>query len=155
VIALAVLVAAVGVQPLWKDLVSGMTKEQVAALYPTGKVMLTPTCEAKVITRYKNGGLSLVALRLGDLMAPGKDQWNRALQCQETVKASIVAKYGDPVAHAFIKEPGLLFGKDVYSFKNDSIMVTFSVERNRPFTVVEYSAIQAPKRVDPDAANNL
>lgn len=155
VLSIFLLAAVVGDQPLWKDLVPGMSKEQVEAKYPTGKVMLTPSCEAKVITRFKNGGLSLVALRFGDLMAAGRDQWNAAISCQETVKASIIEKYGAPIDQRFVKTPGSLAGKDQYTFSNDTVSVTFTVERNRPFTVVQYELVPIANQVSPDAAQNL
>ena len=154
-IILGILAAVASVQPLWKDLVPGMSKEQVQTLYPSGRVMLTSECEAKVITRYQNGGLSSVALRFGDLMGAGKNQWDRAMHCQETVKASIVEKYGDPIDSQFVKGPGSLFGKDQYLFKNNDVMIRFTIERGRPFTVVEYQLFPTSTRATPDAADNL
>ena len=49
--------------PLWRNLLSGMSKAQVAALYPTRKGELSPGCEVDLRFIYGKGGLVSVVLQ--------------------------------------------------------------------------------------------
>ena len=140
---------------LWQNLKAGMSKAEVTALYPTGKVSLTPQCEAKVSGQYRKGLLTGVVLKFGDLMAAGKKEWNQGLECQKTVRASIVARYGDPAeVGRRVDLQGRETGDNMYWF-NDDVMVEFYAQDRRPFTVIQYNFTPPATPVAPSAASKL
>lgn len=139
---------------LWQDLKVGMTKAEVAALYPTGKVSLTPQCEAKVSGDYRKGLLVGVVLKFGDLMGASQQAWNQGLECQSIVRASIVSRYGQPAEVGRRVFQGKETGDQMF-WLNGPVTIEFYAQDRRPFTVVQYSYTPPPTPVPPSAAGKL
>lgn len=141
---------------LWQDLRAGMSKADVSTLYPTGKVSLTPECEAKVSGQYRKGLLVGVVLKFGDLMAASKQAWNQGLECQRIVRASIVSRYGEPAEVGRRVFQGKETGDQMF-WVSGPVTIEFYAQDRRPFTVIQYNYTYTPPPTPtpPSAADKL
>lgn len=140
---------------LWQNLVVGMSKAEVTALYPTGKVMLTEQCEAKVVGDFSKGRLVKVVLKFGDIYAAGRGAWGQALECQKIVRASIISRYGEPTQESIRIAEGRATG-EILLWELNLTLVEFYAQEGRPFTVIQYHYVPPPKPpIAPAAANKL
>ena len=84
---------------MWQNIETEMTREQVAALYPTAEqkkdrtvikgVLILPECPASVEVYYGRGGT------VSRVLVKGKASIGAA--CSNKVREAVIAKYGQPI----------------------------------------------------------
>lgn len=142
---------------LWQNLTVGMSKAEVKALYPDGKVSLTPDCEANVKGNYAGGRLISAFLKFGDWVGAGRSKWDQGLNCQAIVRASLFSRYGEPsTTTRRLDYKGVDTGEKL-TWLIAPLSIEFYAADRAPLTVVQYifSAPESGSSVPPLAKDKL
>lgn len=135
--------------PMWQNIESGMTREQVTALYPAAEtkknktiikaVEIMPTCPAKVEISYDaSGGVNNVTV---------KGKGSLGAICSNQVREAVLAKYGEPINRDDLssdlnRQFGLRVDNLMWSI--DGVTIMFTRDENAglagPSWVMEYNA---------------